>query len=88
MTTRTTYACSMLNGAAAGPGREFFLSEAHRKTLRRLIESVGETEAIKMLDSVRPTISRALAVLPMRRGTVLDLSQRLESDDITRALGA
>jgi len=54
------------------------LPMAHRSSLRKLIDSKGEKGAIDALGTVsRATLTRALAGLPLRRGTILVIEAAL-----------
>jgi hypothetical protein len=50
-----------------------------RDRLRKLIGAIGETEAIAELGVSRQTLSRALAGLGVRRGTVALIEQQLSA---------
>ena len=56
-------------------GDELF--EEDRRRLRDLIQDVGEREAVKRLGCSDRTVFRALAGLPIRRGSAFLITSRL-----------
>ena len=60
---------------------ETLLNATERRVLRGLVERVGILEAVNRLRVGRESIARAVAGMPVRRGTVAILRASLESDE-------
>jgi hypothetical protein len=56
------------------------LSERDRKKLKKLVDRVGENEAIFRLQITRHTLARCLAGLSVQRGTAALVQTQLESE--------
>jgi hypothetical protein len=57
------------------------LDDAERKNLFALAVTLGEYEAAKHLQVSRQTLGRAIAGLPLQRGTVLLLRENLGAEE-------
>ena len=66
---------------------ETLLNATERRVLRGLVERVGILEAVNRLRVGRESIARAVAGMPVRRGTVAILRASLESDEGNHAAG-
>lgn len=60
------------------------LDDAERSSLFALAVTVGEHEAAKRLQVSRQTLGRAIAGLPLQRGTVLLLRENLAAEERAR----
>ncbi len=78
----------MNNAARNIPGAQgVALDEPHRDCLRRLVERVGETEALRLLEISRHVLARCLAELPLQRATAAYVARRLDEIDLAREVG-
>lgn len=69
----------MTKAASNHPSAEEALTPAERERLRHAVGDIGERDAANYLRVSRQTLGRAIAGLPLHRGTVALIRQGLAS---------